>query len=103
MTYDEYNGYCVGQEVVIRDWDDMAQEFGELPNGILCNNLGFLSSMRQLCGKHFTIRELTEFRVLFYEYTSGCAFNYDMIRPMEESPEDDPSLIDFTAGLESLL
>ena len=104
MTYDEHNGYYVGQEVVIRDWEDMAQEFGELPNGILCNDLGFLKDMRQFCGQHFTISALTDIRVRFFESTSGCAFNYAMIKPAEESLEEDPAVIEaFTSGLEVLL
>ena len=42
MTYDEHNGYYVGQEVVIRSWDDLANEFGVTRNIINCNGLFFV-------------------------------------------------------------
>lgn len=50
--------FAVGERVRIRQWDDMVEEYGErpggdiLPPGISCY---FVSSMRDLCGKTFTI------------------------------------------------
>lgn len=46
--------FSVGDLVRVRDWDDMAEEFGIVGDVIQCD-AGFLPSMRYLCGKEFTI------------------------------------------------
>lgn len=52
--------FAVGDKVKIREWDDMAEEYGYEggnPNVIACRGF-FLSSMRPLCGMQFTIRKI---------------------------------------------
>lgn len=103
MNYEEYNGYQIGQRVVIRDWDDLASEFPVGPIAISCNGLAFVRDMRCLCGQVFTIRKLTAGRVFFFE-ESRWLFNYEMIRPYEEPIEGDPDVLQaFITGIEALL
>lgn len=54
--------FQVGDIVRIRDWDDMADEFGVNPNGaIMCNGI-FTSSMRYLCGLKLQIASIGNVR-----------------------------------------
>ena len=103
MYYEEYNGYYVGQEVVIRSWDDLANEFGVIRNIINCNGLAFTSNMRRYCGQVFTIKQLTTNRVRFYEKVD-YEFNYEMVMPYEEPDDEDPDILQaFTSGIEAFL
>ena len=45
--------YKVGDKAVVREWDDMAKEYGVDGNGAIEN--GFVRSMRKYCGKTVTI------------------------------------------------
>ena len=48
----------VGDKVTIRQWDDMAEEFGvDYDGDIKCKNI-FISDMRKYCGKTFTIVDI---------------------------------------------
>lgn len=47
--------YGIGDIVQIRDWDDMADEFGENKNGSINCPMVFVSDMRNLCGETFQI------------------------------------------------
>lgn len=50
--------YEVGDRVLIRDWDDMAEEYGTNDNGfITVDNLYFVPKMRVYCGEELTIKE----------------------------------------------
>lgn len=44
----------VGERVRIRQWDDMADEFGFDAAGIPCASF-FVNDMKHLCGKEFTV------------------------------------------------
>lgn len=76
--------YNVGDRVVIRDWDDMAEEYGLTPysENINCNRY-FTTGMRYLCGREFTIKALDE-RDGSVEFEENNDWNYhiDMIRPV---------------------
>lgn len=48
-----------GDKVRIRQWDDMAREFGYDGDEIDCN-CAFIKSMRPLCGMEFTINSVDE-------------------------------------------
>ena len=48
----------VGDKVTIRQWDDMAEEFGvDYDGDIKCKNI-FIPDMRKYCGKTFTIVDI---------------------------------------------
>ena len=51
----------VGDKVTIRQWDDMAEEFGvDYDGDIKCKNI-FISDMRKYCGKTFTIVDIEDY------------------------------------------
>lgn len=57
MAYKPEDFY-VGQRVRIRDWDDMAEEFGCETSGNIRCYLSFTVSMEYLCGAEATITDL---------------------------------------------
>lgn len=75
--------YNVGDRVVIREWDDMEEEYGlTFSSDINCNCI-FAKGMRYLCGREFTIKALDE-RDGSVEFEEDNDWNYhiDMIRPV---------------------
>ena len=50
--------YKVGDKVRVREWDDMAKEFGVYGDGffVVLSNGCFFRQMRKYCGKTMTIR-----------------------------------------------
>ena len=42
--------FYVGQKVLIRQWEDMAQEFGTDEDGIPCEGIWFIKTMKRYCG-----------------------------------------------------
>lgn len=48
--------YKVGDKVRVREWDDMAKEFGSNEVMILCT-CSFIDCIKPLCGKVFTVIE----------------------------------------------
>ena len=71
-----------GQRVRIRQWDDMAREFGYVNEGYIQCEATFIPDMRYLCGQEFTIETIYDGnRVTFVENDD---FNYslDMIEPL---------------------
>ena len=80
--------FKVGELVRIRQWDDMAKEFGRNSIGTINTQQGFLRKMKPLCGKYAEITELDKGnRVLLkffncegLEYlTEAYGFDTDMI------------------------
>lgn len=50
--------YKVGDELRIREWDDMADEFGLDDEGHINCKFSFAKWMRPMCGKDFTVRNI---------------------------------------------
>ena len=50
--------FRVGDLVTIREWDDMAQEYGVADNGDIKVCMGFPASAKMLCGKVAQITEI---------------------------------------------
>ena len=98
----------VGENVRIRQWDDMADEFGFDAAGIFCGAT-FVNDMKHLCGKEFTVTAVSKIgRKNRYgdEYclVSGCTTTFtissDMIEPIDmvDSPNvvfDSSAISDF--------
>lgn len=93
--------YQVGDVLRIRQWDDMANEFGytnDRHDEIKCLDI-FVEEMKYLCGKTFTVANVSLSRFGQYdEYTSvehienGWAVTEDMLEPYYEDIElDDPA------------
>lgn len=50
----------IGDKLRIREWDDMAEEFGVDEDGDIKTKVWFATGMRSLCGKPFTVSERYE-------------------------------------------
>ena len=76
--------FSPGDVVVIRDWDDMEEQFGLTESGSIDCKCTFTPEMRCFCGERLIIKSINERRVVkFVEYFGGMAcFNYstDMLR-----------------------
>ena len=75
-----------GNIVKVRQWDDMAEEFGfTLDCAIDCFKK-FTGNMREYCGEIIKINKNMEkkFNEYGYFYYEGCMFSTDMLEPYEE-------------------
>ena len=73
--------YKVGDKVRVREWDDMAKEFGSNEVVIFCKH-SFVDCMKPLCGKVFTVIEVGDTRSYGLDgEASGWAFSDDMLYP----------------------
>lgn len=64
--------YKVGDVVQIRQWNDMAREFGLNNYGaIICGNCGFPLEMKKYCGKKLIITAIS-YSANNYYYLSGA-------------------------------
>lgn len=93
--------YKVGDVVRIREWDDLAAEFGEKYGDIPCP-FAFISDMREFCGNEYVISEVRsttgiyhgeDVQKLFFESTDDIgdyAVSGQMVEPVldESIPED---------------
>jgi hypothetical protein len=71
-----------GQRVRIRQWDDMAREFGSnSANNIPCAAI-FAYGMRYLCGQEFTIEEILAGRRVTFVENDDFYYSLDMIEPL---------------------
>ena len=74
--------FQLGQRVRIRQWDDMAREFGSnSANNIPCAAI-FASGMRYLCGQEFTIEEIRDNRRVSFIENDDFYYSLDMIEPL---------------------
>lgn len=73
--------YKVGDEVRVREWDDMAKDFGSNEVMIFCT-CSFIDCMKPLCGKVFTVIETIGTCSYGLDgEASGWAFSDDMLYP----------------------
>lgn len=88
--------FKVGDRVRIRQWDDMAKEFGTNGYGNIKCCPGFTKEMRQLCGKKATISSIGEFfsksvHLKDFENCEGIEtkwyYSTDMLEPVEDDTE----------------
>ena len=82
--------FKVGDEVKVREWDDMSKEFGIDSNGnINTPRWKFTGEMRSFCGEKYIIK-----RVLYTNYgyeidgNEICVFTDDMLLPYEFTESD---------------
>ena len=85
--------FAVGDTVVFKEWDEMAEEFGlrEETGNVDCRFI-FTEEMRFLCGTEHVIRRISNDGHI--RFSDGAADEYhissDMIRRIDESsPEDE--------------
>ena len=82
--FEPYNReFEVGDEVRIRQWDDMAEEFGVDKEGVIKCYMSFIKNMKHLCGRKCRITSIDGNRVKldFGKCYGDTAWNYstDMI------------------------
>jgi len=99
----------VGEKVRIRQWDDMAEEFGFDAVGIPCAS-SFVKDMKYLCGKEFTVTAVSKIgRKNRYgdEYCliSGCTSRYTISSDMIESIDkvDSPNVVFDSSAISDFL
>ena len=75
-----------GNRVKIRQWDDMAEEFGVSLDCTIDCFKKFTGNMREYCGETIEITKNMEKKFNEYEYFyyEGCMFSTDMLEPYEE-------------------
>jgi hypothetical protein len=73
-----------GDRVRIRQWEDMEREFGKDSDGDIPCKLTFTSSMRQYCGKVFTVEAINLNHRVSTEEPHSYSFSTDMIEHAEK-------------------
>lgn len=77
--------YQVGDILRIRQWDDMANEYGCTPYGSIHCNFMFTREMRCMCGEIFTVKEITNDRYYSEEGIEGMySISADMLEYVME-------------------
>lgn len=71
--------FKAGDKVRVREWDDMAEEFGVTKNGDINTPIMFSKSMRELCGKIVTICEVHNDSYSIFD--SLCSWIDEMLYP----------------------
>lgn len=72
----------IGDTVRIREWEDMASEFGCNRDAIKCQ-FQFIKEMKDLCGKEFVVTGTSHGKVYFNEGDIWWGWNIsaDMLEP----------------------
>lgn len=91
LNPNNYPTYQIGDRVTIRQWDDMAAEFGLNRFGSITVPESFTEEMKRYCGKTFTIARIEEgeygFPVYFF---SGNGYNYTSPMFEQSKPQSVP-------------
>jgi hypothetical protein len=76
---DADRNFKIGDRVVVRDWDDMAKEYGTGSNGSIHHGSGFIDSMRHLCGRTATVESVLSdnIEVDFDDKSGDTVWGYD--------------------------
>lgn len=77
--------FKIGDKVRIRNWEDMAEEFGTREDGHIPCNKTFTQGMKHLCGKEFEITELRAGGSVVSGLTDEYMISTDMIEPVSVS------------------
>lgn len=94
--------FNIGDVCRIRQWDDMATEYGVAPWGSIKCRESFIPSMRYLCGKPFTVKLKPNGIYYSEEGTEGnWNISGDMLELVhEEIPIDFNPLVDLLTFIE---
>lgn len=91
MTRKEYEEQIlVGDYVTIRDWDDMAEEYGVNSNGDIRCRLVFVQGMKQSCGKTYQVEKIGGLKhpVFYLKGDDSFCYSGDMfVVPEDNEPE----------------
>lgn len=87
-----------GQKVVVKEWDEMADEFGVVDGKLIPCECSFVYGMKELCGREAIIRNLRElengkcrFDLEFIDFhvDRKWSFSSDMVKEVEDDFEFD--------------
>ena len=103
----------IGDKLRIREWDDMAEEFGKDGLGRIRTRARFLPKMRELCGSPFTVADKRNYYADVWMYTSSeddyetinhstFLITSDMLERVTNSDELSDSPEDFDAKFSAL-
>lgn len=91
--------FAIGDTVVFKEWDEMAEEYGLLEDtGSIDCRFIFTKEMRFLCGTEHVIRRISNdgHIMLSDDAADGYHISADMIRHIDESsPEDEVDIDGF--------
>lgn len=84
---DADRNFKVGDRVVVRDWDDMIEEYGATEGGTIHCRFGFTDTMRHLCGRTATVTDANNgcIKVDFDDKSGDTIWSYssDMFNPTD--------------------
>lgn len=86
---DADRNFKVGDRVVVRDWDDMIEEYGDTEGGTIHCRFGFTDTMRHLCGRTATVTVTDAYKgcikVDFDDKSGDTIWSYssDMFNPTD--------------------
>lgn len=84
---DADRNFKVGDRVVVRDWDDMIEEYGATEGGTIHCRFGFTDTMRHLCGRTATVTDAYKgcIKVDFDDKSGDTIWSYssDMFNPTD--------------------
>lgn len=83
--------YKVGDTVTIRQWDDMAEEFGIYGGGIKVE-FNFTYAMREFCGNQYKIDYISQRGEFALSNIDGDPLLYTFSLHMFEEPNKSPSI-----------
>ena len=69
----------IGDTVRIREWEDMASEFGCDRNDTIKCRFQFIEEMKDLCGKEFVVAGINGDKVCLDDYTLWWNISADML------------------------
>lgn len=87
----------IGDRLRIREWEDMANEFGYEGGDIACD-LAFTQDMSYMCGMPFTVEEISSDSRRFFSkegIENHWSISADMLEPLEidDKPETDDDFL----------
>lgn len=92
----------VGQEIEIKSWEEMVEEFGLSGHNIRCT-YSFTDAMKPLCGRRFTINNIIGEHIFLNWGDERPRWNIstDMIKPVDDGiePPSDESFICILRGM----
>lgn len=99
---DADRNFKVGDRVVVRDWDDMAKEYGTSEGGTIHCCFGFTDTMRHLCGRTATVKEVIRnyIKVDFDDKSGDTLWSYstDMFNPIDILAQSKTPEAEFKVG-----
>ena len=97
--------YNVGDELRIREWNDMEAEFGRYDNHIpVGGGVCFTSRMKHLCGSNFTVSKIIERSGrIRYRSKEGTGQGWSIVAEMLEPRREEELYIATDSDLDELL